>query len=784
MRTTSFCQTVSAVSVKCFRSAAFGFALFSFVILFLGNSKSFALESRRDAESKNYFDSENFIELEQNHLEAENDIFYSENADFGKVENQNENLVENQIESQGKKQNGKQNGKTQNLGVTEIQENRWERSLTESGFQEIKRSDFEGKGLSAVEVLSSLSGVQMYKQGGLGSFQTISVRGVAAKNILICIDGIPLNDASGGAVDLGTIDLNQMEKIEIYKDHVPAKFGMKGIGSVVNFITDINSESGGRALVSYGSHNASEVSLQIAKNISDSVRFSTSVSMRHSDNDYEFTNRNGTPYNKNDDFTDTRENAEFTDYNMQAAFRILHPAAFFSTVSVGTSYAEGGNPGREDYQTQVAKFNGRSAMFRYFLEVPPLFETLFFTGGVSGRFTETLAESYYPLDHIGYVSSEYLEYGAAEYKVIPEVQAEYSNRFGIKTSARAAFEWERADARGDSKDWGLTRYAISLAADISYQIWKYMAVGVEGGTYGLRDELEAGTFILPTGNKTLKNGSERDVQFSGRVFLQFGAIGSNMNSESFAFSHSESELKSDAQSGKINFGNYMKRNPFGGSISFGRFFKTPELTELYGVFPGGVSNPDLKDEMAFRTEVAAFACVPFGNAVLKAAYFDTRLENGIYWITSAAFRRAENVERALIRGVEAEIQSAPTDFAEFIFRATFQKTKNLSNHLIYKNKMLPGEPRASYFVGTKILLPFHFEFSWESSYRTAIYSDRAEKICQKGTPRHRAILGYKPFEKTRLYFAIDNLSNETYNNIYTPFPTPGREYKFTFIQNF
>ena len=68
-------------------------------------------------------------------------------------------------------------------------------------YMEITPSAWEGLGLSASEVISSLSGIQGYKQGGMGSFQTVSIRGIAARNVLICIDGIPLNDAGGGAAD-------------------------------------------------------------------------------------------------------------------------------------------------------------------------------------------------------------------------------------------------------------------------------------------------------------------------------------------------------------------------------------------------------------------------------------------------------------------------------------------------------------------------------------------------------------------------------------------------------
>ena len=181
----------------------------------------------------------------------------------------------------------------QDLGVSEIES--YAIAETENpgtDYMEITPSAWEGMGLSASEVISSLSSIQGYKQGGMGSFQTVSIRGIAARNVLICIDGIPLNDAGGGAADLGAIDLNNIERIEVYKDRVPAKFGGAGLGGAINFVTKDTLHSGktpkGRVIASYGSHNTFEGSAQVSASIKDSVQFSATASMRHSDNDYEF----------------------------------------------------------------------------------------------------------------------------------------------------------------------------------------------------------------------------------------------------------------------------------------------------------------------------------------------------------------------------------------------------------------------------------------------------------------------------------------------------------------
>ena len=107
----------------------------------------------------------------------------------------------------------------QNLGTSEILSGLKEAPFTESpDFITIDSKAWEGKSLSAGELLSKEAGIQLQKLGGMGSFETVSVRGASAKTVLICIDGIPVQDAGGGAVSLGGMDLNQFERVEIYKN--------------------------------------------------------------------------------------------------------------------------------------------------------------------------------------------------------------------------------------------------------------------------------------------------------------------------------------------------------------------------------------------------------------------------------------------------------------------------------------------------------------------------------------------------------------------------------------
>ena len=644
----------------------------------------------------------------------------------------------------------------QDLGVSQVES--YAIAETENpgtDYMEITPSAWEGMGLSASEVISSLSGIQGYKQGGMGSFQTVSIRGIAARNVLICIDGIPLNDAGGGAADLGAIDLNNIERIEVYKDRVPAKFGGAGLGGAINFVTKDALHSGktprGRVIASYGSHNTFEGSVQVSAGFKDSVQFSATASMRHSDNDYEFDNRNGTRYNDEDDFKDRRRNAEFTEYSGNIQYRMLHGNGAFSVLSASVMHTQAGNPGMEDLQTYVAEFTGDMAQVAYRLEFPTIADVLLLTAGVTGKFEKNMSSSYYPLDKIGFPSNYFSEYGLAGYRAIPEISA---NLLLDKFEAylRLAGSAELWESRGSLESFGLNRFAGSIAGNAEYCFTDWFSLFAEGNILKTYDDIGGGQ-VMTTGLETVDEATQRDLSLAGMVQAKFG----------------------------------KKNSWIGGNVSFGRFYRKPQLMELYGVYPGLLSNPTLKDESALRFVAGLSLATPKNRSVLRATYFENHVENGIYWVTTAYLMKAFNIDKALIRGVELELESRPVKFFQAVLRGTIQNPRDEGASKAYNGNLLPGEPVHSYFAEGTFFLPYNLSAMFQATYRTRIFiSDRTNSSSSLQPPvaRYNASLAWQPWQKTKLMFTVDNISDETYRSIYTPYPAPGREYRFTLIQGF
>ncbi len=74
-------------------------------------------------------------------------------------------------------------------------------------------------------------------QGGNNSVSTISLRGLGAQRTLVLINGRRSAPAGGGsAVDIATIPVSAIERVEVLKDGASAVYGSDAVAGVVNFI--------------------------------------------------------------------------------------------------------------------------------------------------------------------------------------------------------------------------------------------------------------------------------------------------------------------------------------------------------------------------------------------------------------------------------------------------------------------------------------------------------------------------------------------------------------------
>lgn len=136
------------------------------------------------------------------------------------------------------------------------------------------------------DILSKTMGVTIRLQGGVGSTSRLSVRGLEGKRVGFFIDEAPMNDHSD-FIDINDIPVSMIERIEIYKGVIPAKFGGSGMGGAVNVVLKEYPPRYLDASYAVESFNTHKATLVLKRNLPEAgIEFGGGGFYTYSDNDY------------------------------------------------------------------------------------------------------------------------------------------------------------------------------------------------------------------------------------------------------------------------------------------------------------------------------------------------------------------------------------------------------------------------------------------------------------------------------------------------------------------
>ena len=92
---------------------------------------------------------------------------------------------------------------------------------------------------SVADVLRTVPGVTIARNGGIGSVTSVFIRGADSDQTVALIDGVKLNDPSspGGGFNFGNLLIGNIERIEVLRGPSSVLWGSQAIGGVVNMIT-------------------------------------------------------------------------------------------------------------------------------------------------------------------------------------------------------------------------------------------------------------------------------------------------------------------------------------------------------------------------------------------------------------------------------------------------------------------------------------------------------------------------------------------------------------------
>ena len=120
----------------------------------------------------------------------------------------------------------------------------------------VSRDEIEQvQGPDLTRVLERLPGVTFSRNGGLGGFTGVRVRGADAEQLLVLVDGVRVADVGspGGGFDFGNLLGGEVERIDLLRGSNSVIWGSQAIGGVLAVTT--RELDGASASVEYGAHD-------------------------------------------------------------------------------------------------------------------------------------------------------------------------------------------------------------------------------------------------------------------------------------------------------------------------------------------------------------------------------------------------------------------------------------------------------------------------------------------------------------------------------------------------
>ena len=165
----------------------------------------------------------------------------------------------------------------------------WESKLSPGTVNIVRPDEFKGEQKSLPDLLLTVPGVHVREVNGKGQYTTVTMRGSTAAQVGIFIDGVLANLGGDTAVDLSTIPVKNVERIEVYRGYIPSRFGGTFMGGVINIVTKKPETTNVSLEVGKSSYGGKRGSMEITAPLGDgSIMVGTNY--ESSDGDFKYKN--------------------------------------------------------------------------------------------------------------------------------------------------------------------------------------------------------------------------------------------------------------------------------------------------------------------------------------------------------------------------------------------------------------------------------------------------------------------------------------------------------------
>lgn len=514
-------------------------------------------------------------------------------------------------------------------------------------------------------ILLQVPGVTVTRTGSSQAFSSIALRGSNPDQVAIYVDGVPLAVAEGGGVDVSTLPLGDVERVEVYRGTTPLAFGESALGGIISITT--RTPGVGRASLRAGAGSFGTLFGDASGGQRlGRVRLYLGAHLFSSKGDYPLR-YNPTPLNPSTEVDTTRQNNDALEGNgvLRAAVTLVGRRTLDLGL-IGFARAEG-LPGptmafdpSAAHQTRFHTARGLATL-RYDSR-----DDL----GPGGRLDAQVFASL-ERDRLLDPNGEVQGQG-------PLFVHETTLSAGAAVHAtRPLGNWGRAAAVLEGRRETYTPANETDPADSGIPARRLLGVaGAELALFWHRVDLQVIPSVRFEGMQDRVTGE--DTQ--GRPIPPGPTVGRFLPTYRLGLVRPLSPVVT------------LKANA-------GQYHHAPSFLELYGDGTRHVlGNPGLVPESGLNADLAVWIDRP-GVRVSTASHttlFGTRADDLLYWPrTGDGPSRAENLNRARIYGVEQELQLGVGRHARLVAQGTYLVAEDASDDPTTNGKQVPHHPRLS-----------------------------------------------------------------------------------------
>ena len=527
----------------------------------------------------------------------------------------------------------------------------------------INGKDLQGRSVSLETILDKTIGLKVGQTGGLGSSSRIIVHGLEGNRIQILWDGIPMS-TSDGTFSLDEIPIDIIERIEVYKSIIPARFGCDGLGGAVNIVTKEFSTDYLDASYELGSYQTHKGSVFSRKNFPKSgILLGAGGYYTSAKNDYSFR----VPEREN--LLVKRDHDRFRSYMLK--WKVAFTKFWFDEISTEFGYYNRFNE-TQGVLKNIQHAENKSGMFM-------LENKLIKSGILNNRLN---FESHFSLSH---TTNNFVD------------TARVNHDFEGNIYPSPNGQGETGDVPHNSNDKGLE---INERINLDYKFTNHNLNLNTLINYAQRqpnDDIasqHAGFIIggFPSKKTSIVSGLTWDAKLFGRKLT-------NMFSAKYFHLHSEIEdltsyemieapKKKSNTTSQIGWIEAMKYEPFRGfhlKVSYQRAIRLPNSQELFGdgiiTFPAAGLKPEKSHNFNLGFLIDKNDVLGLSRLQFEVNGFYMQVSDMIKLMKQHMAAGYVNAEKVHIKGIETELKLdiSPTVYA--YGNLTYQDVRDVLDYL-------------------------------------------------------------------------------------------------------